>query len=286
MIKGSIIGGSAVDTGRMDFGDVGKVTIGGSIVGTSFSNTAYIDGGEVKSFVLKGDLIGGGIAAGGNSIMTSGVIAMASIGKLHIGGSVIAGVNNEPLADLDESGAIRVNGTLNKLTIDGGIRGNETHSVLITALGPTELGLKSYTAFGSISVKGSVAFADILAGYNNAVDPNPVSGSAQIGKVTVGGDWRASNLVAGAEPGPIGFANGNDTPIAPINGNVISSIAKVVVAGSVTGTEYATPFTEHFGFAAPEIGSVSINGNKMFIPGFVPLPIGGSVSNIAIARTV
>ena len=38
--------------------------------------------------------------------------------------------------------------------------------------------------------------AKVLAGYDSAL--NPVNADAQIGSVSVGADWIASNLIAGA----------------------------------------------------------------------------------------
>ena len=87
---------------------------------------------------------------------------------------------------------------------------------------------------------------------------NPVNGNAQIGTVTVGGDWIASNLVAGVEDtGGDGFGNGTE---AVIGGGTLAKIAAVTINGTIIGTAAGG---DHFGFESHQIGSFQVGGTSM-----------------------
>jgi hypothetical protein len=70
----------------------------------------------------------------------------------------------------------------------------------------------------------------VLAGYETSL--NPINGNAQIGTVSVVGDWIGSDLVAGVEDGGAAdFGDAGDT----INGGgaSIAKIASIVIGGIV-----------------------------------------------------
>jgi hypothetical protein len=110
-------------------------------------------------------------------------------------------------------------------------------------------------AVASLSVGGDVRFARILAGFD-AIQ-SPADADASIGPVTVGGDWVASILVAGAEDsGFPGFGIGDvlqtvgDTPL-------VARIVSITIKGDATGS---TVSGDHFGFVAQQIGGLKIGG--------------------------
>jgi hypothetical protein len=117
-------------------------------------------------------------------------------------------------------------------------------------------------AMGEIKVGGRVDFAHILAGYDDDLDP--VNADAQIGAVTVGGDWVASNLIAGASnAGALAkFGDGSDVKIAGGNdsGQTFSKIASIKIGGFVFGTPATANSGDHFGFVAESIGSFKAGG--------------------------
>jgi len=102
-----------------------------------------------------------------------------------------------------------------------------------------------------------VEFARILAGFNEFLAP--ANADASIGKTKVGGDWRASSLVAGAQDtGNPGFGLG-DTLQPGGSPTVIARIASIAIKGDVTGSLVTG---DHFGFVAEQIDSVKIGGRS------------------------
>jgi hypothetical protein len=139
------------------------------------------------------------------------------------------------------------------------VHGSVTNSTF-TALGQAVQGAKTDLAFGKIAITGAVSSSRFLAGYD--VNGNAGNGDAQIGAVTVGGDWTASDLVAGTQAGADNlFGTSDDTAIGAGSLNIVSKIASVVIGGQVFGT---ADTTDHFGFVAELIGSFKVN--KVAIP--------------------
>ena len=78
-----------------------------------------------------------------------------------------------------------------------------------------------------------------------------VNGNAQIGAVSVGGDWLASDLVAGAVDTDLdSFGDEDDAIIG--GGASIAKIASIVVRGTVAGSSAPG---DRFGFTSHTIGS-------------------------------
>src|SRR5258708_25997463 len=88
-----------------------------------------------------------------------------------------------------------------------------------------------------------------------------VNADAQIGAVVVGGDWIASNLVAGIDPGLDGkFGTLDDGLInfGQQNPAITASIASVLILGQVFGSLGGGQYSS---FAAEPIGSMSVCGS-------------------------
>jgi hypothetical protein len=154
--------------------------------------------------------------------------------------------------------------------------------VVITAHGQAAPTATTDVAIKSLTVGGRVEFTDILAGYSkNLAGTNA---DAQIGAIKIGGDWRASYVIAGVNPGGGGVGTSDDTllpagvdfgsgPVA--DGPPISKIASIVIAGQVLGN----PGTDMaYGFGAEQIGSFKYNGIT------VPLKAGASNDTSALGK--
>ena len=100
---------------------------------------------------------------------------------------------------------------------------------------------------------------------------DPVNPHAQIGSVIIGGDCVASDIVAGTQniaSSDDNFGDSNDAPI-PDNSTAathapLSSIAKITINGTVSGTDSATNSSDHFGFVAQQIGP-TVHGKQIHL---------------------
>lgn len=266
-IGGNITGGTADSTGYVNitgFSDevVGKVILGGNLVGgMNVSNSGTFNSGDlmVKSFQLNGNLIGGK-NTGSDPISNSGMIEAGGISALSIGGSLISGIKN--VAGDINLGAIRV-GELGALTVKGSIVGTDTDSFLITAQGNLGAIPRANLAIKSIDVSGNVTHATILAGYDTIGttingDGGDNGGSAQIGKVTVTGNWTASSLAAGVSTGASGLWGSNTNTLLdkPVGSTLVASIANIVIGGVAQGGS-----TQN-GFVAERILGLTVGDEK------------------------
>jgi hypothetical protein len=177
------------------------------------------------------------------------------IEKVNVGGSIIAGTNRQSLG---RSGAIQAAESIGSITVKGGLIGNETHGIAITAAGEADPAETRDLAINKINVSGDVSYARIMAGV--AVSYEYVNGNAQIGNVSVGGNWLASSLSAGVDPGLDGqFGDETDTIIGM---GTIARIASITVKGQIIGTDIAG---DHYGFVSHEIGKFQ-NGSSTYVP--------------------
>lgn len=274
-LGGSLIGGTTANSGEIfTTGDIGKIAIKKNIIGGLNLNSGLIQSsGGIKTAKLGGSIIGGVGNSSGELLMTSdaksiqirgdligneGLFAASidstngSIKNLKIGGSVVSGLNTD-------SGSIRVLGTLGNLTIKGNVIGDDDNAVFISAAATKDAKAK---AFNKVTIGGRVAFANILGGYDTDLDA--INAHAQIGSVSVRGDWIGSNLVAGAISGdtePENFGT-NDDAVIPnsVAGSLASKIASIVIKGTVIGT--TDDAADNFGFVAQEIGKFKLGKNK------------------------
>jgi hypothetical protein len=176
---------------------------------------------------------------------------------------------------VDQTGDIISGGIIGQVKIGGSIVGNSTTDAVISALGQATPKAPSDIAIAGLAVGGRVEDADILAGYDS-VSLAPTNADAQIGNVSVAGDWIASNLLAGAEPSGGQFAKitgGTD------NAAITSSIGSITIGGQVLGTPATINNSDSYGFAAELVKSLSIGGTKIKLlsgPDNDYLPIGAT----------
>ena len=303
-IGGSLLGGSASVTGQVQAnGDVGTASIGGDIRGGSASFSGQLQlNGKTAGVAVGGSLIGGAANATGaifsdgdlgslkigrnllgssvtgtDSVDSTGYVLGDSLDSVSIGGSVFAGFDMST-GSLLRSGSIRAAHDIGTLSVQGSLHGTATPNgitpVVISALGQEAPTAMTNVAIQSLSIGGGVERANIFGGYRT--DLTVGTALAQVGAVTVGRDWVASNLVVGAQnlgddgnPGGTGanadnvnFGDPHDTVIGA--GDIHTRIASIVIRGIVAGTAAGG---DHFGFSSAKIGSFkSLNYTALLTP--------------------
>jgi hypothetical protein len=288
------------------FGDLGPVTVGGSLVGTADGGATIATTGAVGPVVIKGDVDGGGgdgsasIAAGGSlagvtiggslrggpGTDSGGIFAIGAMGPVVIRGDMVGGGGNMSgtifgKANISAitlggsllagagflSGTIAAGGQIGAIRVGRDVLGIPGSSVpIISALGDINPTATSHVAIASLTVGGRVESALIQAG----VDLTGSSGrnaDAQIGAVTVGGDWIASSIAAGATQGTdLYFGDGDDTKFSGFgvndNSQILSKIVSVTIGGQVLGTG---TIGDHFGIVAETVGSVTVGGTRLLL---------------------
>ncbi|MDB6170708.1 MAG: hypothetical protein JWL59_19 [Chthoniobacteraceae bacterium] len=273
LIEGSVIGGSG--SYDDDSGLVGQISAAGQIgsirvVGDAAGNFAgELDGGtgvasaQVRAGSIRNifiaECIHGDAFGSGSIIATNG-----NLGTVVIGEEIEPGPNGI-------SAQISSAHFIESLTV-GSILGSSDGRALITAVdGITKL-----------TIKDSVHYADILAGYNESVEL--VKGGSQIGSVVVGvgsgdGNWEATNLVASVFANTKGLSFGNAGDYAAASDNpqtTVSRIASLIIKGKILSSGqpggaraaagiFVNGFFSggQFGIEAEVIGSASVNGTKL-----------------------
>jgi hypothetical protein len=274
-IAGDILGGSLLVSGAViSNGDLASVTIGGSVRGGAGDLSGMIRADRLIALKITGDLIGGS-ASGADDLMLSGHIAANRIASLTIGGSLIAGVDNTT-GTFQNNGSIFVGHDIGSALIKGNIIGNVTNSAVISARGSATPTATSDITIASLTVRGRVEFAQILAGVDEG---NAKNADAQIGAVRVGGNWFASSIAAGALPGVNGYGSG-DSKLAGAGvkdePTLSSRISSITIGGQVLGTVGGST---HFGFVAENVGAVKVGGTLL------PLTAGNSNDDFLVGIT-
>jgi hypothetical protein len=291
-------GGSGGNSGIIvSFGNLAGVSIGGSLLGGSNGGSGWIlSGGDLGAVKIGHDLTGASIT-GGASLDSSGVIGSSGrISGVAIGGSIITGIDTSGGA-LTRNATVLAGNDIGSLAVKGSVigHGNTANSdaslVVISARGRAVQGTTTDLAIGRITVGGRVEYANVLAGYDNNLAA--VNGDAQIGAVTVGGDWIASSLVAGARnlgadnavggsganADNVNYGDSHDSSIGAGNPDIIAKIASIFIGGQVLGTPNSSSTTDHYGFVAQQLGAIKVGGTT------VALAAGASNDNHIVGET-
>lgn len=290
---GGGLNSSFTDSGVVMGTSINSLAIGGGLFGGSAGastlvRTGFITATTIKTLTIGGDVFGGSLSGAG-SVTDSGSISADQIGKLVIGGSLsTGGLGVNGTGSLVRSGAITAGHDIKSLTVKGNIEGADdagqgAYPVIISAVGQVKPTAKADVAIGSLTVGGHVTLSNILAGYSPA--PAPVNGGAQIGTVSVAGDWSQSNLVAGAMNAMSGnknFGNANDAAIATGSAAAIAKITSIKIGGVIGGTPSATNPNDHFGFVAHTIGGFFIGGTKITLPAGPAMPDIGATGDVSV----
>jgi hypothetical protein len=256
LINGSLVGGSGLRSGAIRVGgDLFAFTIGGDVIGASSaeSGTVIVDGLVIKG-VIGFDLVGGTISGSQSSTYTGAVIA-DRIGSLTIGGSIYAGLDTSSGSFLISGGVVSKT-QIDSLTVKGSIVGAVGVSAFVLAKGAEVPTSTTDLGIGKLTVGGRVERAIIGAGYDFSTGLIS-NGNAQIGIVTVGGDWVGSTMFAGIrDTNGNGFGGPDDSVASEPNTGPVASIASVMIKGDVIGAPFAGPL---FGFLAQHIGKFKAN---------------------------
>lgn len=280
----NVLGGPGSYSGSINGGTIGSVTIGGDVVGGDGAGSGVIIASSSLGNVKIGGDIQGGTVGGPDSLRLSGGVFGTKVGAVTVGGSIFS-------VDVASGtgGFIGSASTLGAVTVKGDLVGTEATPVRIIAPGlgaNLPAGAKTDLAIAKVTVGGRVENADILAGH--VIRPygevlldfsiRHTNSNGSIGAVSVGKDWIASNLVAGArnlgandmeEFMPSGNANDDDVNFGDTHDKLIASpaadalvakIASVAIKGRVLGSE---AMGDHFGFVAQQIGKFSAAGTKI-----------------------
>jgi hypothetical protein len=214
----------------------------GTIAGRGAGASLVSIGGTVRGSFLNSSGGFGGIVTGA----TPGSVKI--IGGISIAGSL-----------LDSS--IKTDGDLANLGV-----GRRLDGSTVSARGTDEPD-DDFAAqtIGAITVLGRVSHSSILAGYDMA--GNAVNANVQIGKVTVGMHWIASNLVAGVTAGNDDKWGTADDEVISGGNSIVSSIASLVITGHARGTVGGM---DRFGIVAQKVTALSVSGTA------IPLTAGAS----------
>jgi hypothetical protein len=256
----SITGGAGENSGLLDIGgNLASFAAAGNVRGAAANGSgAIVAAGTIGKLTITGSLIGGSSDA--TFLNKTGYLFAQHLTSVTIGGDIISGTAGT--GGLADSGAIRAD-VIDALTVQGKLTGNAVNPVVIAATG-----LTNNLAIKSVKITGNVAFAEILAGYNDVTSAGNVRGEAasadaSIGTVTFGGTVAGLDIVAGAIPLTNGFgtaddqlAHGTITGNIPVRdvASVISKIASVVF---LSPTAITTNSSAH-GIVAQYIAAVKI----------------------------
>jgi hypothetical protein len=307
-IGGSLIGGSALSSGKIfSDGDMGVVKIGHDLRGGSGSQSGFIDSntdklagvsiggsliggsntssgeifsvGDMGAVTIDRDFVGGSISGTNATLDKSGFIQSLGgrIASVSIGGSIISGADTSTAGSLTSNASIRAEDDVGSVTVTGSLIGNSNANgdspVIISARGQAVQGTTTDVAIGKVKIGGRVENARILAGYD--INLTPKNADAQIGAVSVGGDWVGSSIAAGVVDGGNGFGNVNDVRISGAgttdSASIVSRITSIAIKGLVYGTPGAA--ADHFGFVAQQIGSFKALGITVTLTAATDAPL-------------
>ena len=257
-IGGNIIGGGGSNSGSIfAFGSIGSVTVAGSLFGGQATGSGSIIGqASLGDIIVKGNFTGGSNSGVGSRSQLGIIGSVGHVNSVTIGGSIVAGFNLGG-GSLSQSPTITsTSADIGSIVVNGSIFGNSSNPVIFSGKGQAvkpALGLD--TAIGSVTIKGSAVHTNILAGFDGS--QADADGDASLGKIVIGGDWRAGNIVAGAHQNSAPNWGGGDTVQATNDPNLISHIASIVIGGTLEGS--ANP-SSNFGFVAQQVDALKIGG--------------------------
>jgi hypothetical protein len=250
-VVGDIRGGTGISGGRIALqnGSVGSFTVGGSMVAGTGENGVGLEAENIGPVKIGRDVDGRAFTTG----TIPGISARTgNLASITIGGSMF-------------SANISAGQQMGPVTIKGSVVGEFGDAARISALGQTVQSAKADVAIKSIKIGGNVQFVQIFAGFDLNSGAPAINPDAQIGPVTVGGDWLASSIVAGVVVGADSkFGTLDDVKIVngPNSAAINSRIASIVIKGQAVGSLPGLSNVDHFGFVAQEIGALSIGGVK------------------------
>jgi len=255
------------------FFGTGSITVGNDVQllemrGSPTGPGSLLTSGEVRAVFVRQLTVAADL--GGESPQQAGdfvtpTVTIFGTEGITVGGSMRAVVS----VDNGVRGDVFVNGSINNSALRSG-RGIGS----VTAFDVSRSVVSAGDAIGSVAITGNVFDTSFIGGGDLGRDARPggtglaadSTNGGSVGEVSVGGDFRQSDVVAGLLAGPDGFFGSSDDVVS--GGR--SSIASVRIAGDEVGSNRGS---ESFGvLATGEIGEVTLDGGTV-----------ESVGNFAVA---
>lgn len=222
----------------------GTIGAGGNLNGVTIDRflAGTLRGRQVGSLSVAGEL---GRSGGSASVR------FLSLGSLAVGGNIAGAVSVDRdlptvTAASINSGGIRAGGSINSVTVGSMLNGR----------------IAARNAIGSVNVAGDATGSAILGGVDLGTDadfggsgaPADTVGAGSVGTVTVGGNFRRSDVGAGVSRGPSGYLGSDDVAVSAGR----SSIGTVTIAGNQVGSSLNSE--QYRVISTGTIGSVTVGG--------------------------
>jgi autotransporter-associated beta strand protein len=238
-VKGNIRGTN------LALGKTGTVTVGGSLFSSDVTLAGNIDVTSAKKITIAGSVV----AAPGT--VAGRISAIGDLGKVSIG--------------LDLVGATKIvsGGKLGPVVIKGEVRGESAAKPALISGAGSAAAPKSGpdTAITSLTIGKSAENLVVKAGYTAA--GAAFSADAAIGKISIGGDLRASSILVGVDAGADGlFGTADDKTLTVMRDDAkrFATIASLIVKGQAIGTIGSVSTTDFFAIIAEQIIAAKIGG--------------------------
>ena len=246
-VAGSVQGGAGIHSGAIQCaGNIGQITIGTLLGGDGTSS------GSIHARGIDNLTVNGSVVAGGG--FSSGSIQANDLGNVTILGS-LTGTPSNPARIMALSQIRTEVRTVERQVAEmvwvevcnrNGVCHEQLEKVTVTLTQEITVAVEFAGHIGTLSIHGDVDFANIVAGFDG-----------QIGSVSVGGHWRASNLAAAVTPGPDGFyGTADDVLLIRAKDESAGRIGSITIMGDLFGSSNPD---EHFGIVAREIDSFFAN---------------------------
>jgi hypothetical protein len=247
---GALLGGDGIESGQIDAGEIGSITIGGNVAG-GFGNDSgqIISGGNVGNVRIVGGIYGGEGERSGTII--AGNSSDETLGAVSVGLDVLGGSG-------ESSGSILAGGSIKSVSIGGSLRGGTADNTGLIE-GGRGIGVKVATV-GNVTIRGSLIGSPLPdSASDDLVNTGYITGPKLSG-VTVFGD-----IEAGLDESTGGDLINNASIRAEF------SIGKILVRGNIIGNEdtrvLITAKESLAGVTATRdvtIGSVTVLGNLSY----------------------
>ncbi len=230
-------------------GNIGKVTIGGSLLGGTANDSGEIQGEDIGAVKITGDIIGGS-----SGTETGGVNALGKLTSASIGHSILGGFGNSKsgfitaVSDIGKvtiggdleggaatgSGEITSSGKITSLSVKGSVRGDlgaNSGYIVGATLGTVKIGRDLIGGNSSGNNAGGIAATGAGAGQGSI-------GSVVIGGAAVGGLGNGSAFIFSmADIGSVKIGGNLAGGPANNSGSISSggAITSVTIGGSLLG---------------------------------------------------
>lgn len=263
-IIGNVVGGVGSKTGavicfeRINGGDdlpgsIGTVNISGHLSGGDGPSSGLVYADGAMNSLSAASWTGGAGANSGTFVAGAGILGPGNVGTIKILGGITKTGGTPGVGSAD----FMIDGRLKSFTVGDDVIGAtlrivEDGAALVFKGDVTDAKVTAGTAITKLTVGGNVTGSAFLAGFDlagNADNPD-----AQIGTVSVTGNWTASDLIAGVAAGADTFF-GTEDDTAPLGEAtaIVSKIANVLIKGTATGAA-----GEDFGIVAQMVAKVKV----------------------------